>query len=109
VPEGHLAWHAERGSRRDRNLLSDTSHLIRTEHWQFSRASVALTTAVYREIGSRALGSARRRTTRAVLCQNSILIDCLLSVRVKASARLVGRAELGLPHDFATTEAKLRA
>jgi len=51
VPEGLLAWQAERGNRRDGNLLSDTNHPMRTEYWQFSGASVALTTAIYREIG----------------------------------------------------------
>jgi len=46
VPKALLEWHLTRGNSRYRKLLSEPAPSGKTEHWQFSGASMALTAAV---------------------------------------------------------------
>lgn len=101
LPEKVLSWHAERGRLRHQKLLSDPGNSGRTEHWQFSGASLALTAAIYREIGGlEPRASLEDEHLEQVLCRQNIPIERLLSVRVTTSARLSGRAKRGLAHDL---------
>jgi glucosyl-3-phosphoglycerate synthase len=110
VPEGLLDWHAERGRRRHLKLLSDPNHPQNTEHWQFSGASLALTAATYRRVGGiEPLAALEDESLERVLIEHGIPIERLLSVRVKTSARLVGRAPKGLARDLAAAAARLEA
>lgn len=108
VPEALFRWHASRGDYRHRRLLSsDRGHSGRTEHWQFSGASMALTAAVYREIGGlEAREALEDEQLEDALHRHGVPIERLLSVRVATSARLVGRASRGLAHDL-TAAAKI--
>ena len=102
LPREILSWHGERGRLRHQKLLSDPNNRGRTEHWQFSGASLALTAAVYREIGGlEPRSSLEDEHLEQVLRQQNIPIERLLSVRVTTSARLSGRAKRGLAHDLA--------
>jgi len=104
LPENIMRWHAERGRLRHREIVSAPG---RTEHWQFSGASLALTAAVYREVGGlEPRASLEDERLEAVLRDHGVPIDRLLSVRVMTSARLVGRAEKGLAHDLARVAGK---
>lgn len=99
LPESLARWHTERGRLRHREIVSAPG---RTEHWQFSGASLALTAAVYREVGGlEPRASLEDEHLEAVLRGRGVPIDRLLSVRVTTSARLIGRAEQGLAHDLA--------
>lgn len=101
VPEALLAWHLSRGTSRHRKLLSEPEHSGRTEHWQFSGASMALTAAVYQRVGGLEPRDALEdEQLERVLRRHGIPIERLLSVRVATSARLVGRAVRGLAHDL---------
>ena len=102
LSEEILSWHAERGRLRHQKLLSDPDNSGKTEHWQFSGASLALTAAVYREIGGlEPRASLEDEHLEQVLRRQNIPIERLLSVRVTTSARLSGRAKRGLAHDLA--------
>jgi glycosyltransferase involved in cell wall biosynthesis len=46
VPKALLEWHLTRGNSRYKKLLSEPAPSGKTEHWQFSGASMALTAAV---------------------------------------------------------------
>jgi glucosyl-3-phosphoglycerate synthase len=110
LPESVLGWHAERGRLRRMKILSDPGNLGEAEHWQFSGASLALTAAVYREVGGLEPRTALEdEHLERVLHQHGIPIERLLSVRVTTSPRLVGRARRGLAHDLAAEVAKLAA
>jgi GT2 family glycosyltransferase len=99
LPENIVRWHTERGRLRHRELLAAPGT---AEHWQFSGASLALTAAVYREVGGiQPRSSLEDEHLEQVLSQRGIPIHRLLSVRVTTSARLVGRADRGLAHDLA--------
>jgi len=99
LPENIARWHKERGRFRQEELASSSG---KAEHWQFSGASLALTAAVYCEVGGlEPLNSLEDEHLEAVLRDRGVPIDRLLSVRVTTSARLVGRAEKGLAHDLA--------
>lgn len=99
LPEHIVRWHSERGRLRQRELLRWPG---RAEHWQFSGASLALTAAVYRDVGGlEPRSSLEDEHLERVLRQRDIPIERLLSVRVTTSARLVGRASRGLAHDLA--------
>jgi glucosyl-3-phosphoglycerate synthase len=101
LPQEILNWHAERGRLRHQKVLSEPDNSGRTEHWQFSGASLALTAAVYREIGGlEPRASLEDEHLEQVLRQQGIPIERLLSVRVTTSARLSGRAKRGLAHDL---------
>ena len=99
LPENIVRWHTERGRLRQKELRSAPG---KAEHWQFSGASLALTAAVYREVGGlEPRSSLEDEHLEQVLRQRDIPIERLLSVRVTTSARLVGRANRGLAHDLA--------
>lgn len=101
LPDSLFRWHTERGRRRHRRLLADPSVSGRTEHWQFSGASLSLTADVYTEIGGlEPLTALEDESLERTLRQNGVPIERLLSVRVTTSARLTGRAERGLSHDL---------
>jgi hypothetical protein len=107
LPRYLLDWHTKRGDRRHRKLLSDPDHAGRAEHWQFSGASLALTAAVYREIGGLEPRDALEvEHLEGVLRERGIPIERLLSVRVTTSARLVGRAGQGLARDLAVAASR---
>ena len=102
LPPQLADWHAERGRERQRKLLEDPNLLGKTEHWQFSGASLALTAGIYREVGGlEPLFALEDEHLERVLRSHGIPIDRLLSVQVTTSARLVGRATQGLSHDLA--------
>jgi glucosyl-3-phosphoglycerate synthase len=109
LPESIFRWHAERGRRRHESLLSEPEQLGKTEHWQFSGASLALVAEVYREIGGLEPRVALEdEHLEYVLRQHGVPIERLTSVRVTTSARLQGRAKQGLAHDLAAAVTKLR-
>ncbi len=105
LPNNVAGWRAERGHRRHMDLLSESSPDAGPrylEHWQFSGASLALTAAVYREVGGLEPRAALEdEHLERILHQRGIPIERPLSVRVTTSARLVGRAERGLARDLA--------
>jgi glucosyl-3-phosphoglycerate synthase len=101
VPKALLEWHLARGDSRHKRLLSEPAPSGRTEHWQFSGASMALTAEVYRKVGGMEPRNALEdEQLEDALRRHSVPIERLLSVRVATSARLVGRAGRGLAHDL---------
>ena len=105
LPDEVSQWRAEQGHKRHRDLLEDLETTqespARTEHWQFSGASLALTAATYREIGGLEPRAALEdEYLERVLHQRSIPIERPLSVRVVTSDRLSGRAHRGLSQDL---------
>jgi len=109
LPESIFRWHTERGRRRHESLLSEPEQLGKTEHWQFSGASLALTAKIYREIGGLEPRVALEdEHLEYVLRRHDVPIERLTSVRVTTSARLKGRAKQGLARDLAATVEKLR-
>jgi glucosyl-3-phosphoglycerate synthase len=101
VPKVLLEWHVSRGHLRQSRLLSDPERSERIEHWQFSGASMALTAAIYRKVGGlESRDTLEDEQLELVLRRHGVPVDRLLSVRVETSARLVGRASLGLAHDL---------
>ena len=109
VPKALLEWHLTRGNSRYRKLLSEPAPSGKTEHWQFSGASMALTSAVYRKVGGLEPRDALEdEQLERVLREHGIPIERLLSVRVATSARLVGRAGQGLAHDLSTAAKTLK-
>lgn len=109
LPASVARRHAERGRRRYERLLSDQSRLGKTEHWQFSGASLALTAEVYREVGGlEPLAALEDEHLEKILCQHGIPIQRLLSVRVTTSPRLEGRARRGLSYDLSRIALSLR-
>jgi glucosyl-3-phosphoglycerate synthase len=109
LPEGIFRWHTERGRRRHESLLSELDHLGKTEHWQFSGASLALIAEIYKEIGALEPRIALEdEHLEHVLRQRDVPIERLNSVRVTTSVRLKGRAKQGLAHDLAAVVTKLR-
>jgi len=108
LPEGVRTEHAEQGRLRYERLLSDSTRLGKTEHWQFSGASLALTAGVYAEVGGlKPLTDLEDEHLEGVLRHHCIPIDRLLSVRVTTSPRLQGRGKRGLSHDLAAAAARL--
>jgi glucosyl-3-phosphoglycerate synthase len=109
VPKALLEWHLARGDSRHRRLLSEGATSGRTEHWQFSGASMALTAAVYREVGGLEPRDALEdERLERVLRSHGVPIERLLSVRVVTSARLVGRAGQGLAYDLSAAAKTLK-
>lgn len=110
LPSGVLRWHAENGRLRYRRLMSEPDLAGRTEHWQFSGASLALTVETYREVGGlRPSESLEDEHLEEALREYGIPIERLLSVRVTTSPRLKGRASRGLSHDLARAALGQRA
>ena len=108
LPDGVMAQHAEQGRLRHERLLSEPGHPGKSEHWQFSGASLALTASVYADVGGlEPLADLEDEHLESVLRLHGIPIDRLLSVRVTTSPRLNGRANRGLAHDLAAGAARL--
>jgi hypothetical protein len=109
LPEGVRNRHAQQGRLRHEILLSEPGPAGKTQHWQFSGASLTLTAATYKQVGGlQPRTDLEDEHLEAVLRHNGIPIDRLLSVRVKTSPRLRGRARRGLSHDLARIATKLR-
>ena len=107
LPQSICLWHAEQGRLRHQRLLDDPSGT--TEHWQFSGASLALTAEVYQKVGGlEPLIALEDEHLERVLRQHGIPIERLLSVRVRTSPRLVGRAKQGLSYDLSRVVSDLR-
>jgi glucosyl-3-phosphoglycerate synthase len=108
VPKALLEWHLARGDLRHKRLLSELAPSGRTEHWQFSGASMALTAAIYRKVGGMEPRDALEdEQLEHALRRHGVPIERLLSVRVATSARLVGRAGQGLAHDLSAAARSL--
>jgi len=108
LPESISRWHTERGRRRHESLLSEPDNLGKTEHWQFSGASLALTAEIYKEIGGLEPRVALEdEHLEAELQRHGVPIERLSSVRVTTTARLEGRAKQGLARDLAVAVANL--
>ena len=107
LPYGVSGWRDEQGRLRQRELLAAPDPAgegvpIRTEHWQFSGASLALTAATYEEIGGLEPRAALEdEYLERALAMRGVPIERPLAVRVATSARLVGRAKRGLARDLA--------
>ena len=109
VPEALFQWHVTRGNSRHRRLLSELGPSGRTEHWQFSGASMSLTAAVYRTVGGLEPRNALEdEQLEDALCRHGVSIERLLSARVVTSARLVGRADRGLARDLSAAAKALK-
>jgi glycosyltransferase involved in cell wall biosynthesis len=102
VPKELLEWHVSRGDLRHRGLLSNPDRFGgRTEHWQFSGASMTLTAGAYRMVGGLEPNDVLEdEQLERVLRRHGVPIERLLSVRAVTSARLVGRANRGLARDL---------
>lgn len=101
LPEEVIRWHEEQGRHRHLGLLAEGG-AGRTEHWQFSGASLALTAEAYGEVGGLEPQTALEdEHLEQALRQRGISLERLLSVQVTTSARLVGRAKQGLARDLA--------
>lgn len=109
LPADVERWHREQGRMRHLELLSGSGEdTARTEHWQFSGASLSLTAETYREVGGLEPREALEdEYLERVLRQRSIPIERPLAVRVSTSPRLVGRASQGLARDLALAQASL--
>lgn len=104
LQEDVSTWRREQGISRHKTLLADSEGVGSNvmEHWQFSGASLALTAAVYEEIGGlEPLAALEDEYLERVLRQRGIPIERPLAVKVKTSARQNGRAERGLAQDLA--------
>src|SRR5215210_6283247 len=105
LPQGVSGWRAEQGRLRQRELLAAPDSMDgpeQAEHWQFSGASLALTAAVYAEIGGLEPRAALEdEYLERALAMRGVAIERPLAVRVATSARLVGRAKRGLARDLA--------
>ncbi|MGF1471794.1 MAG: glycosyltransferase family 2 protein [Rubrobacteraceae bacterium] len=104
LPEAVSRWRREQGARRHERLLDRDQGTPggSIEHWQFSGASLALTAAVYEEIGGlEPLAALEDEYLERVLQQRGVPIERPLAVKVKTSARRTGRAERGLARDLA--------
>ena len=98
------SWRSKQGALRHQTLLTENGKFSSNvmEHWQFSGASLALTAAVYEEIGGlEPLAALEDEYLERVLRQRGIPIERPLAVKVKTSARQNGRAERGLAQDLA--------
>jgi GT2 family glycosyltransferase len=102
LPQGVRRTHSLRGRLRHERLLSEPGPAGKTQHWQFSGASLALTAETYRQVGGlEPRTDLEDEHLEAVLLDTGIPIDRLLSVRVTTSPRLQGRASRGLSDDLA--------
>lgn len=104
LPEGVAHWRNDQGKTRHQNLLAEKDKVRSNvmEHWQFSGASLALTAAVYKEIGGlEPLTALEDEYLERILRQRGVPIERPLAVNVRTSARRNGRAERGLAQDLA--------
>lgn len=101
LPSRVRDWHTDHSRARYRKLLSEPDHKGRTEHWQFSGASLAVTAGTYREVGGlEPVTYLEDEHLEGVLRRRGIPIERLLAVRATTSPRLKGRAERGLSYDL---------
>ncbi|WP_273845262.1 glycosyltransferase family 2 protein [Rubrobacter calidifluminis] len=104
LPENVRRWWLEQGRARQLDLLHDRGPGPggRIEHWQFSGASLSLRASVYRKVGGmEPLAALEDEQLERALRDHGIPIERPLSVRVRTSARLSGRAVRGLSRDLA--------
>ena len=102
LPESVWRRHAQEGRLRHERLLSDPNPAGETQHWQFSGTSMALTAAVYTQVGGlEPLTTLEDEHLERALRHHHIPIHRLLSVRVTTSPRLEGRVTRGLSYDLA--------
>lgn len=103
LPQHIGEWRAERDRERHLELLAThPSDSANSGHWQFSGASLALTAATYAEVGGMEPRAALEdEYLERAIERCGIPIERSLAVRVKTSARTVGRATRGLARDLA--------
>ena len=110
LPANVRKWHEYHSRDRYRKLLADPDLRGRTEHWQFSGASLTVTAETYREVGGlEPTATLEDEHLEAALRGRGIPIERLLSVRATTSPRLQGRAERGLSYDLSRVTSRLRA
>ena len=98
LPEAVLA---DRDRRAADRLTAVLAHTPAAEHHHFAGASMSLTAAAYRRIGGiEPLAVLEDEALERALRAHGLRVDRLLSVRVRTSARLTGRAAAGLAHDL---------
>ena len=101
LPPDVLRLHTTNSRLRHEKLLAEPDRAGRTEHWQFSGASLSLTAGTYRLVGGLdPMESLEDEHLEHVLRKKGVPIQRLLSVRVTTSPRLEGRASRGLSRDL---------
>ncbi|MGI8649821.1 MAG: glycosyltransferase [Rubrobacter sp.] len=105
LPPHALDWYERQGRARYERILAGQrgpGNGLPQEHWQFSGASMSVTTEVYRRIGG--LTSQRcledEHLERELEAVGARIVRSS-AVRVRTSARTSGRADLGLATDLA--------
>lgn len=103
LPEDVGEWRAAHDREKHLELLATRPpDGANTGHWQFSGASLALTAATYAEVGGLEPRAALEdEYLERAIERCGIPIERSLAVRVKTSARTVGRAKRGLARDLA--------
>ncbi len=92
----------DRDRRATERLAAVLAHTPTAEHHHFAGASMSLTASAYRQIGGiEPLAALEDEALERALRAHGLRVDRLLSVRVRTSARLTGRASAGLAHDLA--------
>lgn len=103
LPPGVIERHAERGRERHRAVMAARAARSEAEHWQFSGASMALTAETYAAVGGlEDVPDLEDERLERTLRGHGVPIERSLSVRVRTSARVEGRAERGLARDLAS-------
>ena len=104
LPHNVGEWRAARGREKHLELLAarPPGEATALEHGQFSGASLALTEATYAEVGGiEPRAALEDEYLERALGRCGIPIERSLAVRVKTSARTIGRAKRGLARDLA--------
>lgn len=100
----------DRDRRAADRLAAVLTHTPSAEHHHFAGASMSLTAAAYRRVGGiEPLAALEDEALERALRAHGLRVDRLLSVRVRTSARLTGRAPAGLAHDLARASRALLA
>jgi glucosyl-3-phosphoglycerate synthase len=90
-------------------LAAVLAHTPHAEHHHFAGASMSLTAGAYRTLGGiEPLEALEDEALERALRAHGLRVDRLRSVRVRTSARLVGRASAGLARDLAAATAAIR-
>ena len=102
-PTGLHPFVAEyRAARAAERLEIVHAHTPHAEHHHFAGASMALTAEAYHRLGGiEPLAALEDEALERALRAHGLRIERPLSVRVRTSARLTGRASAGLAHDLA--------
>ncbi len=99
---------ADRDRRAAERLTAVLAHTPSAEHHHFAGASMSLTAGAYLRIGGiEPLATLEDEALERALRAHGLRVDRLLSVRVRTSARLSGRASAGLAHDLAAASRAL--